>query len=377
MKKELRLAVAYNAYSPEFDFEFHPAEELVEEMAREVYEALNSAGYWVTLIPLEKDLFEFFERINRERIDVVINLCEGYLNQSKFEGPIAAIYEMLDIPFTGNDSLALAICQDKFRTKAILRAFGLPTPRSQLVSSPEEKINLPFPLIVKPGCEDASVGININSVVNNEEALRIKIKEIIKKYEQPALVEEFIDGREFNLALLGIEGQGVQALPVSEIDFSSLPENIPRICCYEAKWLEDHELYRATPPVCPARINERLRRKLQNLAVAAFKAMGCRDYARVDMRLSPRDKVYILEVNPNPDISLNAGYARALKAAGIAYHEFWELMIHNALERKSKSIWKKKVDWSYLSLDATREQTLINLNLMERAAHSSRKGERW
>jgi len=375
MKKELRLAVAYNVYFPEFDFEFHPSEELVEDMAREVYEALNSAGYWVTLIPLEKNLFEFFERMKREGIDVVINLCEGYLNQSRFEAAIAAVYEMLNLPFTGNDSRALAICQDKFKTKAILRAFGLPTPRGQLVGSPEEKVNLPFPLIVKPGCEDASVGINLNSVVDNEEALRIKIEEIVKNYQQPALVEEFIDGREFNVALLGIEGQGVQALPVSEIDFSSLPENTPRICCYEAKWFEDHELYRATPPVCPARINERLRRKLQSLAVAAFKAMGCRDYARVDMRLSPRGEAYILEVNPNPDVSLNAGYARALKAASLPYHKFWEILINNALERKRKSRWKKEVAWPYIALDSSREQILINL--MERATHTSRKGGRW
>ena len=375
MKKELRLGIAYNVYFPELDFEFHPSEELVEDMAREVYEALKSAGYWVTLLPLGENLFEFFERIKREEIDVVINLCEGYLNQSRFEPSIAAVYEMLDLPFTGNDSLALAICQDKFKTKAILRALGLPTPHGQLVSSPEEKINLPFPLIVKPACEDASVGINLNSVVDNEEALRLRIEEIVKKYQQPALVEEFIDGREFNVALLGIEGQGVQALPVSEIDFSSLPENIPRICCYEAKWFEDHELYQATPPVCPARINERLRRKLQSLAVAAFKAMGCRDYARVDLRLSSRGEAYILEVNPNPDISLNAGYARALRAASLPYHKFWEIMINNALERKRKSRWKKEVVWPYLALDSSREQILINL--MERAAHTSRKGGRW
>jgi len=375
MKKELRLGIAYNVYFPELDFEFHPSEELVEDMAREVCETLKSAGYWVTLLPLGKNLFEFFERMKREEIDVVINLCEGYLNQSRFEPSIAAVYEMLDLPFTGNDSLALAICQDKFKTKAILRALGLPTPHGQLVSSPEEKINLPFPLIVKPAREDASVGINLNSVVDNEEALRLRIEEIVKKYQQPALVEEFIDGREFNVALLGIEGQGVQALPVSEIDFSSLPENTPRICCYEAKWFEDHELYQATPPICPAHINDRLRRKLQSLAVAAFKAMGCRDYARVDLRLSSRGEPYILEVNPNPDISLNAGYARALRAASLPYHKFWEIMINNALERKRKSRWKKEVVWPYLALDSSREQILISL--MERAAHTSRKGGRW
>lgn len=375
MKKEIHLGIAYNVYFPELDIGFHPSEELVEEMAQQVYEALSSVGYSVTMIPLEKSLFDFFERIKEEKIDVLINLCEAYLNQSKFEANIAAIYEMLNLPFTGNDSRALALCQDKFKTKAILKAFGLPTPRGELVSSPNKQLNLRFPVIVKPSCEDASIGIGSDSVVFGEESLETKIDEILKKYQQPALVEEYIEGREFNVALLEREGRGVRALPVSEIDFSSLPENTPRICCYEAKWYEDHELYQATPPVCPARISDRLRRKVQALAVAAFRALGCRDYGRVDMRMSHQGQLYILEVNPNPDISLNAGYARALKAAGLAYHEFWETMINNAVERKRKRAWKKEIHWPYMSLDSASEKLLISL--VEKAAQSQRKGGRW
>ncbi len=197
----------------------------------------------------------------------------------------------------------------------------------------------------------------------------------MKKHQQPALVEEYIEGREFNVALLERENKGVQALPVSEIDFSSLPESIPRICCYEAKWYENHELYRATPPVCPARISQRLKRKIQTLAVAAFRAMGCRDYARVDMRMSGQGELYILEVNPNPDISLNAGYARSLKAAGLDYHEFWEIMINNALKRKRKVDWQKEIHWSFISLDSISEKLLISL--AEKPAQSQRKGGRW
>ncbi len=375
MRKDIRIGIAYNTYFPEFDIDYHPSEEFVEEMAQEVYDVLSSIGYSVTMLPLERSLFDFLERIREEKVDVLINLCEAYLDQSKFESNIAALYEILDLPFTGNDSRALAFCQDKFRAKAILKAFNLPTPRGELISLPAKKPNLRFPLIVKPSCEDASIGIKADSVVYDEDSLMIKINEILNKFKQPALVEEYIEGREFNVALLEREGQGVQALPVSEIDFSSLPENIPRICCYEAKWYEDHELYQATIPVCPARIDERLRRKIQGLAVAAFYALGCRDYARVDMRLSSQGELYILEINPNPDISLNAGYARALKAAGLAYHEFWEIMINNALERKKRIEGKKEIHWPFISLDSTSEKVLISL--IEKATQSQRKGERW
>jgi D-alanine-D-alanine ligase len=123
-------------------------------------------------------------------------------------------------------------------------------------------------------------------------------------------------------------------LPVSEIDFSEMPKGAPKICSYEAKWFEDHPLYQKTPPVCPAPVDDELRQKLQDLAVEAFRTMGCRDYARVDFRMDAKGRIFILEVNPNPDISLNAGYARALKAAGIEYAAFWETMLRNALKRR-------------------------------------------
>ena len=146
-------------------------------------------------------------------------------------------------------------------------------------------------------------------------------------------MEAFIDGREFNVSVL--ENGAVKPLPVSEIDFSAMPKDLPRILGYEAKWFEDDPLYQKTPPVCPAAIDDGTRETLQGLAGAAFRTMGCRDYARVDFRMDTKGRPFILEVNPNPDISTNAGYARALKAAGIAYADFWGWMVKNALERRT------------------------------------------
>lgn len=129
-----------------------------------------------------------------------------------------------------------------------------------------------------------------------------------------------------------------KALPVSEIDFSTMPKGYPHICSYEAKWYPDHLLYQTTCPICPAKIDSELEARLQTIAVNAFKVMGCRDYARIDIRMNDSGELFILEVNPNPDTSLDAGYARALRAAGIDYADFWKLMIGNALKRKEGDV---------------------------------------
>ncbi|MBN1221736.1 MAG: ATP-grasp domain-containing protein [Candidatus Aminicenantes bacterium] len=248
------------------------------------------------------------------------------------EANIAALFELLGVAFTGNSSRVLALCQDKFKTKAILSSFGIPTPRCTLVTSVNQKIDLDFPLIVKPNSEDGSLGIGINAVVFTQDELRSRITTIITNYEQPALIEEYIQGREFNIAIL--DNSGPKALPVSEIDFSGMPEGAPHICSYEAKWYEDDTLFIGSPPICPAHIDHPMMQRLQKMALTAFKAMDCRDYARVDFRIADDGTFYVLEVNPNPDISRTAGYARALAAAGLEYQEFWQSMIHNAVLRK-------------------------------------------
>ncbi len=376
MKEMIRLGIAYNVFNARFCVDDnHPSEESVEDMALQVYEALCSAGYSPLLIPLNESLLNFFRRIKEEKIEVLINLCEGFLGQSKFEANVAAVYEMLGIAFTGNGSRALALCQDKFKTKAILGAFGLPTARGRLMISSAQSHGFRFPLIVKPNAEDASLGITVSSVVYDQEALKTRINQILEIYKQPALVEEYIEGREFNVAILEREGEGIQALPVSEIDFSAMPEGVPHICSYEAKWYADHELYRCTPPICPAPIDDDLRVKIQQLALAAFRAMGCRDYGRVDMRLGEDGQLYILEVNPNPDISLDAGYARALQAEGLAYHEFWEIMINNAWLRGQRLRARQERVWPLYTPEWETEE--FWLMMVEKSGRSRRRGRRW
>lgn len=332
----LKVGVAFNTYEP---FIYRPdkvSEDSVARVAEVVCETLCQAGIEATLVPLHRSMLTFLRKLRELNVEVVVNLCEGFFGNPQWEANVAAVMEVLQIPFTGNGSRTLALCQDKHQAKAILNSFNLPVAPSQLITSAEEMVDLKFPVIVKPNSEDASVGVHPESVVRDQEALAAMVEKIVRTYNQPAIVEEFIDGREFNIAVL--EDGEPRALPVSEIDFSNMPEGYPRICSYEAKWLQDHILYKATPPICPARINDELSLRLQEMAVNAFKVMGCRDYARVDFRMNEQGEIFILEVNPNPDISLDAGYARALKAAGIDYPEFWKLMINNARKRKERYV---------------------------------------
>ena len=329
----LNVGVVFNAYEP---ISGRPGEQISEEsvaeVAKDVGETIRKLGCAVSVIPLQRSILHFLHRVKELNLDVLVNLCEGFYGRPQWESNVAAALELMHLAFTGNDSRTLAICQDKYMAKAILGSYGLPTAASQLLSSVDHDLELRFPVIVKPNAEDASLGIGPKSVVSDPEALSDQVKKIVHLYKQPALVEEYIEGREFNVAVM--EHKGATALPVSEIDFSQVPPAMPHICCYEAKWLKDHVLYRTTPPVCPAPIDEPLRERLQAAAVAAFQAMGCRDYARVDFRMDGAGNIFILEVNPNPDISLDAGYVNALKAANVDYAKFWKGMLRNAQERK-------------------------------------------
>jgi D-alanine-D-alanine ligase len=333
--KNIVIGIAYNAYDPLTARKVERAsEESVEEMANEVLAAVTELGYTSFTLPLHKSFLSFLNRLKVLNADVIINLCEAFAGYPQLESNVAAAFELMGVAFTGNDSRTLALCLNKFRTKAVLKSSGLPTAPAMLMDSPDAKPEIPFPVIVKPNREDASLGILPESVCADVEALQKQVQRIIEIYDQSALVEAYIDGREFNVAVF--DDAKPEALPVSEIDFSQMPEGQARILSYEAKWLADGVLYQASPPVCPAPIDDAVRTKLQEMAVKAFLAVECRDYGRIDFRMDKKGRIFVLEVNPNPDISLNAGYARALGAAGIEYKAFWQRLIEKALARRPK-----------------------------------------
>jgi len=308
------------------------AEVDVLDQVRAVEDAVVKLGFHCELFPLRDDVEGVVRSLKARRPDVVVNLAEGYMGDSGLEMHVPSILELLGIPYTGSTPLTLGLCQDKSLAKEVLRANGIPTPKYRVMSTFEGPKGLDFPLVVKPLREDASIGITRSSFVRSLAELEGQVRYVNEVYGQPALVEEYVEGRELNVSILGNEEPMV--LPISEIVFE--PGYEPRIVDYAAKWFKDSEEYTKTRPVCPAELSDELKQRVEEVAIRAFKALRCRDYARVDVRLEVESGTpYVLEVNPNPDISPDAGFTRSLRAAGIAFEEFVKVIINFALSRGS------------------------------------------
>jgi D-alanine-D-alanine ligase len=287
-----------------------------------VRDALLSLGYRVKNLEMKEDLTPRIDEISASRADLIFNLCEEFRGQTRLEMHVAALLELLNIPFTGSSALVLGLSQDKGKTKSILSHYGVPTPPYEVAPFGEDipMGRLRFPLIVKPLLEDASLGISNDALVQDRSSLLQQVEKIHWVHRQPALVEEYIEGRELNVSILGNEE--LQILPISEIDFSTMPPGIPRICGYEAKWVEASQEFTHTVPLCPAPLSPEVEERVKKASLRAYQVLGCRDYARVDIRLSPEEIPYVLEINANPDISPDAGMTRSAKAAGLAYPQF-------------------------------------------------------
>lgn len=310
------------------------AEKAIVEEIGAVEEALRSLGHQSYVMAIRDEIFSVIHWLKEIRPDVVFNLCESVYGNSCWEMNIPALLDLFRIPYTGSSALTLGLCQDKGKVKDILRSQGIRTPRYKIFDRGGAPIRgNGFPLIVKPLYEDGSLGIWKESVVHDNEALCRQIRYVVEEYQQPALIEEFIDGRELNVGLLETNGK-VEVLPISEIDYSEFPEGVPKICGYEAKWMTETPEYQKSKPVCPARLEPVIQKRIGEIALKVFKLFGCRDYARVDMRLDSKERAFVLEVNPNPDISPQSGMTRAIKAQGMTYTEFVGILLQRALQRK-------------------------------------------
>ena len=311
------------------------AEDSVIEEIGAVEEAVRSLGHECFVLAIHGEIFTVVHWLQEIRPDVVFNLCEGVYGNSSLEMDIPALLELFRIPYTGSPPLTLGLCQDKGKVKDILQSHEIETPRYTIVDRLSNPMNHPsFPLIVKPLHEDGSLGISKESVVYDEASLRRQIGYILKTYDQPALVEEFVDGRELNVSLFERNGK-VDVLPISEIDYSGFPEAIPRICGYEAKWIPESLEYQKSKPICPARLDPHLKGKVEQIAVRVFNLFEFRDYGRVDFRVGSEGRSYVIDVNPNPDISPQSGMSRAIKVQGMTYIEFVEGLLERVLQRRA------------------------------------------
>ena len=329
-----KVAIIYNA--PERDRYSAMGEEkavlgvLIE--VRAVHDGLTKLGYTVERVPLSPPLEKVKEILDRLEVDSIFNLFEGFAGSPETEIVVAGMLAALGKPYTGCPAEALSLALDKSRSKAILRSNGLPTPAFQILNPENLSLfSLKLPCIVKPASEDASHGISEHSVVTGYEALEVQIKHISELYGGRALVEEYVDGREFNVTVMG-NSQPV-VLPISEIVYT-LPPGMPRILTFEAKWKPESLYFKSSSPVCPAAIDETTRQRISGPAAAAFRLLGCTGYARVDFRMGSDLVPQIIEVNPNPDLSPGYGVALQSRVAGMSYARLIERIMQLALERR-------------------------------------------
>jgi D-alanine-D-alanine ligase len=269
-------------------------------------------------------------------LKIVFNLVEELPGDILNACYVPALCRAHGRAFTGNDTPALMLAQNKWQAKAVLKAADVPSPAGTIVPVGQRIHRKDLPAgkyVVKPVFSDASEGINPDSVVELAgTALDKAVEQIHKRFKQPAIVEQFVPDRELNVSLLEQNGK-VRAMPVAEIDFSAFGADKPRIVDYSAKWLEDSFAYNNTPRIIPAQLSKETADLVQQYALAAWHALGCQDYARVDFRLDHEERPFVLEVNPNPDISADDGFAAALTAGGLTYANFIETLLDNASRR--------------------------------------------
>jgi D-alanine-D-alanine ligase len=326
----LKVGLTYNLKREARAEDGVPADFYAEFDEEETIDAIADA---LTKIEADEKAYSLLRRLNPH---IVFNVAEGLRGESR-ESYVPMILEMLGIPYTGSGPLSLAISLNKGVTHRLLSVMGVPCPAFQIFPKADVKIapHLRFPFVVKPLAEGSSKGVRNNSLVNDERSLRRQVGWVIKTYQQPAIVEEFLPGREFTVGLLGNDEP--TALPIVEILFDQLPDGSSPLYSYEAKWIWDVPEKPVDMFRCPAVISKALERELKRVAMTAFKTLNCRDVCRIDIRLDEKNKPRILDVNPLPGLIPNPDahscLPEAARAAGYTYDQLICTILWQALKR--------------------------------------------
>ncbi len=316
-------------FTPEYDI----AVSTVAEEYEAIIDGLRKARYQVRGVNLAEDIKHLERLVRRNPPDVVFNLVEGFHDDADLEPAIAGFLDLYRIPYTGAPPIALANCRRKGLMKQLLLANGVPTPKFLQLWTPKIAVRhgLHYPLIIKPAREDASAGVDERSVVYDRAELLAQLVRVFEEFDPPILVEEFIEGREFHVGIVGNDDPEV--LPPLEYDFSEMPEDQPNVISYAAKWDPLAEVFHRVAAHCPADMTKRLEKKVRDVALRAYRVSGCRDYARLDLRVSASNHVYVLEVNPNPDLTEGVSFMHSAEEAGYSFSKMLRTIVELARER--------------------------------------------
>jgi D-alanine-D-alanine ligase len=336
------VLVLYNEPVLPLDHPDAGSEHDVLDTVNDTFKVLKAAGFETARLGINYDPAPLLAVLKAKRPDVVFNLFEGIATQTGTEVSAAALLEWLNVPFTGCPSLALALGRDKVRTKHLLSAAGIPTPEYAVVDAlPVPRWRRPWPAIVKPAYQDASIGIDQNSVVTSQKQLDERVKFVLATYGPPVLVERFVSGREFHVNIIETRTAPPHApptvLPLCEIAFTGDKPGRWPVYTFTAKWHEQSEEYRAAPVRAPVEIPADDFARLELIAQRSFRTLQCRDYARIDVRMDADGKFFVLEMNPNPYLN-SLALVNGLVAVGRTHEWLLVEMALAAIARGGKDV---------------------------------------
>jgi D-alanine-D-alanine ligase len=304
-----------------------------KEDREEIFEALEKLGHEPFYQVLDGTP-QCLTALAKCEADLIFNLTESFAGDDTKEMHVAAYLELLGIPYTGAGPHACFLAQDKAIAKKMFAFHGIRTPyfATSYRGSIEHAHDIAFPLIVKPVAEDGSIGINANAVVASVKELMERVQYIQDEFDSPAIIEEYIEGREIYAAILG-SYESAEVLPLVELDFSKLPKGTPRIASYDVKFEKETEAYKTTKSAVAEDLDPETVERLNQTALAAHRAVKLRDYGRIDMRLSTKGEVFVLEANPNPWLSSKQEFCMAAKASGRSYTQLIGDIVDLAMAR--------------------------------------------
>lgn len=330
-QRNMHIGIACNIY----DDEDGSVESELSTVGKNIEETLKNRGYKVTFFDFN-DIDKAFKELKSSDVDLVFNVCERINNSSLLEPHSASLLDVLQIPYTGSNPSTLSLCIDKIRVKKLLAYHGIPTPKWDYVYTLEDDIDrsLQFPLIAKPANTDNSIGITNDSVVNNEDELRRELKKIIGDLGSPALIEEYIEGDEYDVSIVGSEEDDLMVLPLSRSIFKDMSPGMWHIYTHDMKFgstpLDKIGVFVQRPA---KNISKKLEALITEIALDTYNILDCHDYGRIEIRVDKDDNPFVLELNPNPSINIRDCVPEMAKLIGMDYGDFLEQIIYLAIKR--------------------------------------------
>jgi D-alanine-D-alanine ligase len=307
----------------------------VKQDREEIFEALDKLGHEPSYYVLD-GRSQSLLGLTKCGADLIFNLTESYAGDDTKEMQVTAFLDMIDIPYTGSGPHANVLAQDKSIAKKMFAFYGIQSPyfATSYRGTIDHAHDIAFPLIVKPTSEDGSIGIDAAAVVTSVKELMERVHYIQTEFDSPALIEEYIEGREIYAAILG-SYEKAYPLPLVELDLSKLPKGMPKIASQDVKFDKTTEAYKLTKSSIADDLDEEMTNKLTEIALKAYRAVKLRDYGRIDMRVTSKGEIYVIEANPNPWLSSGQEFAMAAKKSGLSYTQMIGEIVNLAMARHS------------------------------------------